>query len=117
MFSISRKIMTMDVLSSVVQAVKKSDSSRASSGGIRLPRLDIGFLFVGPRFRYGFFSPAPHGAKLASRYRVRWQLRPLGLPSKLRDMPVIQKRLSIRKVFWTNGKRTGNPPSDFETDG
>ena len=57
---------------------------------ILLLRLVIGFLFVGPRFRYGFFSPAPHGAKLASRYRVRRQLRPLGLPPKLRDMPVIQ---------------------------
>ena len=51
-------------------------------------RLVIGFLFVGPRFRYGFFSPAPLDAKLAIRYRVRWQLRPLGLPPKLRDMPV-----------------------------
>ena len=59
---------------------------------IRLLRLDIDFLFVGPQFRYGFFSPAPHGAKLASRYRVRWQLRPLGLPPKLRDMPVVPKR-------------------------
>ena len=57
---------------------------------IRLLRLVIGFLFVGPRFRYGFFSPTPHSVKLASRYRVRWQLRPLGLPPKLRDMPVIQ---------------------------
>lgn len=28
-----------------------------------------------------------------------------------------KKRLSMRKVFWTNGKRTGNPPPDFETDG
>ena len=63
----------------------------ACSQLVRLLRLDIGFLFVGPRFRYGFFSPAPHGAELASRYRVRWQLRPLGLPPKLRDMPVIQE--------------------------
>jgi len=84
---------------------------------IHLLRLAIGFLFVGPRFRYGFFSPALHSAKLASRYWVRWQLRPLGLPPKLRNMPVIQKRLSMRKVFRTNGKRTGNPPPDFETDG
>jgi hypothetical protein len=59
---------------------------------IRLLRLGIGFLFVGPRFRYGFFSPAPHDAELASHYRVRRQLRPLGLPPKLRDMPVIQKQ-------------------------
>ena len=59
---------------------------------IRLLRLGIGFLFVGPRFRYGFFSPAPHDAELASHYRVRRQLRPLGLPPKLRDMPVIQRR-------------------------
>ena len=61
----------------------------ACSQLIRLLRLDIGFLFVGPRFRYGFFPPVPRGTKLASRYRVRWQLRPLGLPPKLRDMPVI----------------------------
>lgn len=27
-----------------------------------------------------------------------------------------KKRLSMRKVFWTNGKRTGNPPPDFETE-
>ena len=59
---------------------------------IRLIRLVIGFLFVGPRFRYGFFSPTPHDVKLASRYRVRRQLRPLGLPPKLRDMPVILQR-------------------------
>ena len=59
---------------------------------IRLLRLVIGFLFVGPRFRYGFFSPVPHGTKLASRYRVRWQLRPLGLSPKVRDMPVIHKK-------------------------
>ena len=59
---------------------------------IRQRRLVIGFLFVGPRFRYGFFSPAPRGTKLASRYRVRRQLRPLGLPPKLRDMPVIPKK-------------------------
>lgn len=56
---------------------------------IRQCRLIIGFLFVGSRFRYGFFSPVPHDAKLASRYRVRRQLRPLGLSPKLRDMPVI----------------------------
>ena len=55
---------------------------------ILLLRLNIGFLFVGSRFRYGFFSPVPHGTKLASRYWVRRQLRPLGLPPKLRDMPV-----------------------------
>ena len=65
---------------------------------IRLLRLGIGFLFVGPRFRYGFFSPAPHGAKLASCYRVRWQLRPLGLPPKLRDMPVIQNNGDHRTI-------------------
>ena len=62
---------------------------------IRLLRLVIGFLSVGPRFRYGFFSPVPHDTKLASRYRVRRQLRPLGLPPKLRDMPVIQKQTAI----------------------
>ena len=64
----------------------------ACSQLIRLIRLLIGFLFVGPRFRYGFFSPTPHDVKLASRYRVRRQLRPLGLPPKLRDMPVILKK-------------------------
>ena len=65
---------------------------------IRLLRLVIGFLFVGPRFRYGFFSPPPHGVKLANRYRVRRQLRPLGLPPKLRDMPVIPKPPVTGKV-------------------
>ena len=39
--------------------------------------LHIQFLSVGPRFRYCFFSPAPHGTNLASRYGVRRQLRPL----------------------------------------
>ena len=34
-------------------------------------RLNIGFLFVGLRFRYPFFSPAPHDANLRSRYKVR----------------------------------------------
>ena len=28
-----------------------------------------------------------------------------------------KKKLSMRKVFWTNGKRTSKPPSDFETEG
>ena len=56
---------------------------------IRLIRLTIRFLFVEPRFRYCFFSPTPHDVNLASRYRVRWQLRPLGLSPKVRDMPVI----------------------------
>ena len=64
----------------------------ASCQLIRLLRLGIGFLFVGPRFRYGFFSPTPHGVKLASCYRVRRQLRPLGLPPKPRDMPVIHEK-------------------------
>ena len=64
----------------------------ACSQLIRLLRLDIGFLFVGPRFRYGFFSPTSRNVKLANRYRVRWQLRPLGLPPKLRDMPVIPQK-------------------------
>ena len=43
----------------------------------RRVRLHIQFLSVGPRFRYCFFSPAPHDANLASRYGVRRQLRPL----------------------------------------
>ena len=42
-------------------------------------RLGIKFLFVGLRFRYPFFSPAPHGTNLGSRFRVRRQLRPDGL--------------------------------------
>ena len=59
---------------------------------IRQCRLIIEFLFVGPRFRYPFFSPKRLRLNLGSRYRVRWQLRPLGLPPKLRDMPVILKK-------------------------
>ena len=43
---------------------------------VRLIRLSIRFLFVRPRFRYCFFSPKGHPLKLASRYGVRWQLRP-----------------------------------------
>ena len=43
---------------------------------VRLMRLGTMFLFVRPRFRYCFFSPERHHSKLASRYRVRWQLRP-----------------------------------------
>ncbi len=62
----------------------------AVSQFIRLMRLIIGFLFVGPRFRYCFLSPTPRDVNLASRYRVRRQLRPLGFPPKLRNMPVIQ---------------------------
>ena len=37
----------------------------------------IRFLSVRLRFRYPFFSPAPHDTNLGSRYGVRWQLRPL----------------------------------------
>ena len=43
---------------------------------VRLIRLSIRFLFVRPRVRYCFFSPKGHPLKLASRYGVRWQLRP-----------------------------------------
>ena len=43
---------------------------------VRLIRLCIRFLFVRPRIRYCFFSPKRHHLKLASRYRVRRQLRP-----------------------------------------
>ena len=39
--------------------------------------LHIQFLSVGPRFRYCFFSPAPHDASLAIHFGVRRQLRPL----------------------------------------
>ena len=44
---------------------------------VRLIRLHIRFLSVRPRFRYCFFSPERHRSKLASRYGVRRQLRPL----------------------------------------
>ncbi len=44
---------------------------------VRLLRLSIRFLFVRPRFRYCFFSPKRRRLKLASRFRVRRQLRPL----------------------------------------
>ena len=40
-------------------------------------RLGIKFLFVRLRFRYSFFSPAPHDINLGSRFGVRRQLRPL----------------------------------------
>ena len=43
---------------------------------VRLMRLSTMFLFVRPRFRYCFFSPERRHSKLASRYGVRWQLRP-----------------------------------------
>ena len=43
---------------------------------VRLIRLSIRFLFVRPRIRYCFFSPKGRPLKLASRYGVRWQLRP-----------------------------------------
>ncbi|WP_145992917.1 hypothetical protein [Hoylesella timonensis] len=43
---------------------------------VRLIRLSIRFLFVRPQVRYCFFSPKGCPLKLASRYRVRWQLRP-----------------------------------------
>ena len=67
---------------------------------ILLLRLVIGFLFVGPRFRYPFFSPKRRRLNLGSRYRVRRQLRPLGLPPKLRDMPVIlQKKGRVSGLF------------------
>ena len=39
-----------------------------SSHLARRVRLHIQFLSVGPRFRYCFFSPAPHDANLANRY-------------------------------------------------
>ncbi|MDD2405813.1 MAG: hypothetical protein PHU24_05090, partial [Sphaerochaetaceae bacterium] len=42
-------------------------------------------------FRYCFFPPTPRGVRLASRYRVRRQLRPLGISPKNDDMPVILK--------------------------
>lgn len=67
---------------------------------IRLIRLVIGrcmfssrsFLSVGPRFRFPFFSPKRRRLNLGTRYRVRRQLRRLGLSPKLRDMPVIHRQ-------------------------
>ena len=44
---------------------------------IRHASLSIRFLFVRLRFRYCFFSPTSHDVKLASRFGVRRQLRPL----------------------------------------
>lgn len=38
-------------------------------------RLNIMFLSVEPRFRYCFLSPVPYGTNLASRFKVRRQLR------------------------------------------
>ncbi|MEA4859438.1 MAG: hypothetical protein VB127_03065, partial [Sphaerochaeta sp.] len=70
---------------------------------------------VGPRFRYCFFPPTPRGVKLASRYRVRRQLRPLGISPKSDDMPVIRKtsswrwygqRLVLSKAFLKNRRIT-----------
>ena len=69
---------------------------------VRLMRLSIGFLSVRPRFRYPFFSPIPHDMNLGSRYRVRRQLRPLGLSPKLRNMPVIQK---ARQISYLPGQK------------
>ena len=43
---------------------------------VRLIRLGIGFLFVWSRVRYCSFSPKGRPSKLASRFGVRWQLRP-----------------------------------------
>ncbi|MDY3103946.1 MAG: hypothetical protein SOW45_04415, partial [Prevotella sp.] len=43
---------------------------------VRLLRLCIKFQFVRLRVRYCFFSPKGRPLKLASRYGVRWQLRP-----------------------------------------
>ena len=67
---------------------------------IRSIRLNIRFLSVEPRFRYCFFSPASHDTNLASRYRVRRQLRPSGLSPEVRDMPVIQRRKEGRIAFF-----------------
>ena len=53
------------------------------------------YLSVRSRFRYPFLSPAPRGTNLGSRYRVRRQLRPLGLSPKARNMPVAQKQAHI----------------------
>ena len=63
--------------------------------------LHIQFLSVGPRFRYCFFSPAPHGTDLASRYGVRRQLRPCGLSPQTDGMPVIPKN----RVLFTESTR------------
>ena len=55
-------------------------------------RLGIKFLFVRLRFRYSFFSPAPHDINLGSRFKVRRQLRPGGLSPQTDGMPVIPKK-------------------------
>ena len=57
-------------------------------------RLGIKFLFVRLRFRYSFFSPAPHDINLGSRFKVRRQLRPGGLSPQTDGMPVIPKKRS-----------------------
>ena len=54
-------------------------------------RLGIKFLFVRLRFRYPFFSPAPHDINLGNRFKVRRQLRPGGLSPQTDGMPVIPK--------------------------
>ena len=43
-----------------------------TTGTIIALTLNIGFLSVGLRFRYLFFSPTPHDTNLESRYKVRW---------------------------------------------
>ena len=58
-------------------------------------RLGIKFLFVRLRFRYSFFSPAPHDINLGSRFKVRRQLRPGGLSPQTDGMPVILKKAAV----------------------
>ena len=51
----------------------------------------IGFLSVGLRFRYCFFSRSVTGLRFASRYEVRRQQRLRGLSPQNNYMPNIQK--------------------------
>ena len=68
-----------------------------SSHLARRVRLHIQFLSVGPRFRYCFFSPAPHDANLANRYGGSSATTPLvDFHHRCMTCPSYQKR-DIRK--------------------
>ena len=71
---------------------------------IRYAGLGIRFLFVRLRFCYCFFSPTPHDVNLASRYRVRWQLRPLWtLTTDERHARHTKKTVAVKwSLFYAN---------------
>ena len=71
---------------------------------IRYASLGIRFLSVRLRFRYPFFSPAPHDTNLGSRYRVRWQLRPLWtLTTDERHARHTKKTVAVKwSLFYAN---------------